>query len=166
MSPRRWPVLRLVFSSPLTDARREALLLDVDDCAVSALDEDGDVVSLHFPSPAPHSGAAWERFIPRNEMDIAVTNAGAAVRFNGDAVDFARIAIGAVAPTALLVREAADALIGKPLTEDTIKAAGEAAKAAARPIDDMRGSIKQRKHLSSILVQRTLRKAAERARGN
>jgi carbon-monoxide dehydrogenase medium subunit len=129
--------------------------------------QDGEfVVSLQFPSPAPHSGAAWERFIPRNEMDIAVTNAAAAVRFNGDVVDFARIAIGAVAPTALLVREAADALVGKPLSEETIKAAGEAAKAAARPIDDMRGSIKQRKHLSSVLVQHTLRKAAERARGN
>lgn len=124
------------------------------------------VVSLHFPSPAPHSGAAWERFIPRNEMDIAVTNAGVAVRFEGDVVADARVCIGAVAPTALLVQEAADAIIGKPLTEETILACGEAAKAAARPIDDMRGSIKQRKHLSSILVQHMLRKAAERARGN
>ena len=123
------------------------------------------VVSLHFPSPAPNSGTAWERFIPRNEMDIAVTNAGAYLRFDGQNVSDARIAIGAVAPTCLLVREAAEALIGKPLSEDTIKAAGEAAKAAARPIDDMRGSIKQRKHLSAVLVERTLRVAAERARG-
>lgn len=129
--------------------------------------QDGEfVVSLQFPPPAPHSGAAWERFIPRNEMDIAVTNAGVAVRMNGDVVEWARVCIGAVAPTALLVQEAADAIVGKPLTEETILACGEAAKAAARPIDDMRGSIKQRKHLSSVLVQRMLRKAAERARGN
>jgi xanthine dehydrogenase FAD-binding subunit len=123
------------------------------------------VVSMHFPSPAPNSGTAWERFIPRNEMDIAVTNAGAYLRFDGQDVSDARIAIGAVAPTCLLVREAAEALVGKPLTEETIEAAGEAAKAAARPIDDMRGSIKQRKHLSAVLVERTLRVAAERARG-
>ncbi|HWO74103.1 MAG TPA: xanthine dehydrogenase family protein subunit M [Dehalococcoidia bacterium] len=123
------------------------------------------VVSLHFPSPAPTSGAAWQRFIPRNEMDIAVTNAASYVRFEGDIVTSARIAIGAVAPTCLLVKEAADALVGKPLTEETIKAAGEAAKAAARPINDMRGTIKQRKHLSAVLVERTLREAARRARG-
>ena len=65
----------------------------------------------------------------------------------------------------LVVTDAADALVGKPLTDETIEAAGEAAKAAARPIDDMRGSIKQRKHLSAVLVERTLREAARRARG-
>ena len=98
-------------------------------------------------------------------MDIAVANAAAAVRLDGDTVSWARIAIGAVAPTPLLVDGAAAALVGKPLTEETIKAAGAAAKAAASPIDDMRGSIKQRKHLSAVLVERTLRAAQGRARG-
>lgn len=124
------------------------------------------VVSLHFPTPAPHSGAAWERFIPRNEMDIAVVNSGVAVRFNGDVVEWAKVCLGAVGPTIIMADEAAAAIVGKPLTEETILACGEAAKAAARPIDDMRGSIKQRKHLSSVLTQHMLRKAAERARGN
>lgn len=123
------------------------------------------VVSLHFPSPAPNSGAAWERFIPRNEMDIAVTNAASYVRFEGANVSAARFALGAVAPTCLFVQEAADAIIGKPLTDETIAAAAAAMKAAARPIEDMRGTIKQRKHLSAVLTERTLRKAAERARG-
>jgi xanthine dehydrogenase FAD-binding subunit len=126
------------------------------------------VVTLDFPPPAPRSGAAWQRFIPRNEMDIAVVNAGCSIQYQGNNVETigaAKIAIGAVGPTVLLVKEAADALIGKPLTDETIKAAAEAAKAAARPIDDMRGSIKQRKHLSAVLVERTLREAARRAEG-
>lgn len=123
------------------------------------------VVSISFPAPRPNAGAAWERFIPRNEMDIAVTNAASHIQLDGGAVSWARIAIGAVAPTPLLVHEAADALIGKPLTDETIAAAAAAAKAAARPIDDMRGSIKQRKHLAGVLVERTIRKAAERASG-
>jgi xanthine dehydrogenase FAD-binding subunit len=123
------------------------------------------VVSISFPSPAPNSGAAWQRFIPRNEMDIAVVNAASYVRFEGDNVTSARIAIGAVAPTCLLVNEAADALTGKPISDETIKAAGEAAKAAARPIEDMRGTIKQRKHLTAVLVERTLREAVARAKG-
>jgi carbon-monoxide dehydrogenase medium subunit len=123
------------------------------------------VVSLHFPPPAANSGGAWQRFIPRNEMDIAVVNAGSYVQLDGDNVVDARVAIGAVAPTCLLVAESAAALTGKPLSDETIKAAAEAAKEAARPIDDMRGSIKQRKHLTAVLVERTLHEAARRARG-
>ncbi len=64
-----------------------------------------------------------------------------------------------------LTQTALAAIVGKPLTEETIKAAGAAAKAAASPIDDMRGSIKQRKHLAAVLVERTLRAAHNRARG-
>jgi carbon-monoxide dehydrogenase medium subunit len=122
------------------------------------------VVSLRFPAPAPASGAAWQRFIPRNEMDIAVANAAAYVRLEGEMVRDARIAIGAVAPTPLLVDEAAAALIGRPLTDESIAAAAAAAKAAARPIDDMRGSVRQRQHLAAVLTERTLRQAISRAR--
>ncbi len=120
------------------------------------------IVSLHFPHPAAHSGSAWERFIPRNEMDIAVCNSATYLVMDGDTVREARIALGAVGPKVFMVPT--DALVGKPLTDETIAAAGEAARATATPIDDMRGSIKQRKHLSSVLTMRTIRHAAERAR--
>jgi carbon-monoxide dehydrogenase medium subunit len=127
---------------------------------------DGEfVVNITFPAPAANSGAAWQRFIPRNEMDIAVVNAGTYVRFEGTNVAAARCSIGAVGPTVIYVQGVEDAIKGKPLSEETIKAAGQAAKDAARPIDDMRGSIKQRKHLSAVLVERTLREAARRALG-
>lgn len=122
------------------------------------------VVTIHFPPPAPQSGAQFLRFIPRNEMDIAVTNAATQLRVDGDRVSWARVALGAVAPTPLLVAEAAEALVGQPLSDASIAAAAAAAKAAARPIDDMRGSIKQRKHLAAVLTERTIRGAAERAR--
>ena len=123
------------------------------------------LVSLHFPPPAPNSGAHFLRFIPRNEMDIAVVNAASQVRLDGDVVTWARVSIGATAPIPLLVQKAADALVGKPLTDASIAAAAAAARAAARPIDDMRGTIKQRKHLAAVLTERTLRAAADRARG-
>ena len=122
------------------------------------------LVSLHFPPPAPNSGAAFLRFIPRNEMDIAVVNAATHLRFDGDTVAWARVSIGATAPTPLLVPEAAAALVGRPLSDDSIAAAAAASKAAARPIDDMRGSIKQRKHLAAVYTQRTIAIAADRAR--
>jgi CO/xanthine dehydrogenase FAD-binding subunit len=121
------------------------------------------LVSISFPPPAPKSGAQFLRFIPRNEMDIAVVNAATQLRFDGETVSWARVSIGATAPIPLLVAEAADALMGGPLNEETIAAAAAASKAAARPIDDMRGSIKQRKHLAAVFTERTIRGAAERA---
>ena len=123
------------------------------------------VVSIRFPAPEAGSGARFLRFIPRNEMDIAVCNAASAVKMDGGTVRWARVSIGAVAPTPLLVGAAADALVGNPLNEATIAAAAEASREAATPIDDMRGSIRQRKHLAAVLTKRTLEQAGARARG-
>ena len=125
---------------------------------------DGEfAVALHFPPPAEGSGARFLRFIPRNEMDIAVTNAATSLTIADGVVTDARVAIGAVAPTPLLVADAAAALIGQALSDDTIEAAAAASRAAANPIDDMRGSIRQRRHLAGVLTERTIRDAAERA---
>lgn len=125
------------------------------------------LVSFLFPDPGPRSGSRYLRFIPRNEMDIAIVGAGASVTLSEDLSTFvkARIALGAVAPTPLYVPEAGAALVGKPVNEDSIALAAEAAREAARPIDDMRGSTEQRKHLSAVLTARALRDAVARARG-
>lgn len=130
--------------------------------------QDGELlVALTFPAPKPNSGAAFERFIPRNEMDIAVVNAAANVTLSADGSTFesARIALGAVAPTPLFVKAAGDALAGKPVSEETIAAAAAAASAAAKPITDMRGSAAQRTHLAGVLTKRVINKAIERAKG-
>lgn len=126
------------------------------------------LVQMKVPPPKPRSGFFFNRFIPRNEMDIAVVNAGARIELadDGETITGAKVAIGAVAPTPLVVPAAAEALIGKPANEETFAAAGEAAAEAARPIADMRGSIPQRKHLAKVLTIRALRGAHERAKEN
>ena len=107
------------------------------------------LISLHFPTPEPHSGAYYLRFIPRNEMDIAVVGVGVSVVLSDDHSRFvsARIALAAVAPTPLFVREAGDALAGQAVSDESIQKASEIAQAAARPISDMRGTAEYRTHL-------------------
>lgn len=125
------------------------------------------LVTLKFPKPSENFGAAYERFIPRNEMDIAVAGVAVSVELSQDkkTIQQARIALASVAPTPLLVKEAADAIIGKSADDEAaIAAAGEAASRAAKPIADMRGTIEQRKHLVNVLTKRMIKKAVERAR--
>lgn len=124
------------------------------------------MVSLHFPAPKPNSGAHYMRFIPRNEMDIAVAGAGVSVVLDNGNFASARVALASVAPTPLFVKEAGDALAGQPVNDESIQRAAEIAKQAAKPIDDMRGTQRYRKHLCEVLTRRALHIAVERARGN
>lgn len=124
------------------------------------------LVRMLLPSPSPRSGSAYLRFIPRNEMDIAVVGVASQVQLDpsGQVVESARIALAAVAPTPVLAEEAGQWLSGKPATEATYLEAGERAKSSASPIDDKRGTAEYRTHLVGVLTKRTLAQAAERAR--
>ena len=125
------------------------------------------LVSINFPPPVAHSGANYLRFIPRNEMDIAVAGVGTSVVLDSSGQNFvsARISLASVAPTPVLARDAGDSLAGKPVSEATIQEASEKAMADAKPINDMRGTIRQRTHLIGVLTRRTLNTAIQRARG-
>ena len=123
------------------------------------------LVRFRFPAPKPNAGAAYLRFIPRNEMDIAVVGAGVSVQLDAAKTKCtsARIAIAAVAPTPLLVPDAGAALVGA-LSEQLIEKAASLAQAAARPISDMRGDADYRRHLVGVLVKRALAIAIDRAK--
>jgi carbon-monoxide dehydrogenase medium subunit len=122
------------------------------------------LTAIEFPPPAKHSGSHYQRFIPRNEMDIAVVGAGVWLRLDGSKIAEGRIALGAVAPTPLFAVEASKFLEGKPATEETYKQAGDLARKIAKPISDMRGPAEYRVHLVGVLVARSLALAMERAR--
>jgi carbon-monoxide dehydrogenase medium subunit len=116
------------------------------------------------PRPAPGSADAYLRFTPRAEMDIAVVGAAASVTLGPDGrCSAARVALGAAAERALLVPAAAEALVGTRLEPEALARAAEAARAAARPIDDKRGTAAFRRHVAGVLVRRALERAAARA---
>jgi carbon-monoxide dehydrogenase medium subunit len=124
------------------------------------------LVGFEIPRPAARSADAYLRFIPRTEMDIAVVGAGVAVALDANgACTQARVALGAVAPTALVVPEAVAALVGSRGDDAALARAAEAASAAARPIADKRGTVEFRRRISGVLVKRAAAAAFERARG-
>lgn len=122
------------------------------------------VVFVTLPARAKGSGDAYLRLIPRTEMDIAVVGCGVALTLAGKTCTAARVALGAVAPTVLLVEAAGKALIGSELGPDAVEAAAAACRAACKPIDDKRGTIAYRTKIAGVLLARTLTIAAERAR--
>jgi len=130
----------------------------------TTLKSDEVLVSLHFPPPKSGSGVRYIRFIPRNEMDIAVAGVGVSVELADGAFKAARVSLASVAPTPLFVKEAGDALVGKPVTSESIQVAADIARDSAKPISDMRGTIEFRKHLCEVLTRRALGTAVERAK--
>ena len=122
------------------------------------------LIALRVPRPAGRTSDAYLRLIPRSEMDIAVVGAAVSVTLDANGVcRSARVAIGAVAPTALLVPEAAKALVGSSLDAASLKRAAEAASTAARPIGDKRGTAGYRRTVAGVLTRRAAAMAAGRA---
>lgn len=125
------------------------------------------LVALHIPPSRKNTGAHYLRFIPRNEMDIAVVGVGAFVELANRRKEFkqVRIALASVAPTPVFARQASDLLVGREVNDEAIAEVAEAAKAAAKPISDMRGTAEYRIHLVGVLTKRALNGAVSRARG-
>ena len=133
----------------------------------TALQEKDILVNVFIAAPPANSGARFLRFIPRNEMDIAVANAAAYVELDDSGQKFqsARISIGSVAPTPLYVEAAGAALAGKAVNDESILNAAQIARDAASPIEDMRGTVEHRLQLVETLTKRVLNDAVKRARG-
>ena len=128
--------------------------------------EKGEIVeSITLPAPAKKSGDAYLRFIPRTEMDIAVVGVGISLTLKKGVIDSARVSLGAVAPTPLLVKAAAKVIIGTKLDDAALDALAAACSAACDPIDDKRGTIEYRERVAGVLAKRTAKIAYERAGG-
>jgi CO/xanthine dehydrogenase FAD-binding subunit len=132
----------------------------------NALQEGEFLLGVKFAMPKASTKDAYLRFTPRTEMDIAVAGVGVRVSVENGICTDARVAIGAVAPTALLVPGAADALIGRSLDEAALAAAGQACKDSASPISDKRGTAEYRQKVVAVLCKRAIAIAHKRALEN
>lgn len=126
----------------------------------------GEVISaLHLPARGALGGDAYQRFIPRTEMDIAVVGCAVNLRLDGDVISEARVVLGAVAPTAVLVPEASAAIIGTTLDDASLASLATSASAASRPISDKRGTAEFRTEVAGVLARRVAVTAYARAKG-
>lgn len=125
------------------------------------------IVSFLLPERAPHSGDCYLRLTPRTEMDIAIVGAGVNLTLDDSGTcTAARVALGAVAPTPLLVKECADALVGTKVDDAALTKMGEAASAACNPISDKRGTKEYRIKTAAVIARRAAERALERAKAN
>lgn len=126
----------------------------------------GEVIeAITLPKRPPKSGDAYLRFTPRTEMDIAVVSAGISLTLERGVVKTARVVLGAVAPTAIVVSAAARAIVGTKLDDAALDKLAKACSAACNPIDDKRGTIEYRTKVAGVLAKRAAKIAFQRAGG-
>lgn len=122
------------------------------------------ILEIKLPARPARSGDAYLRSIPRTEMDIAVVGCGVSLILNADGTCAqAHVALGAVAPTALLVEAAGAALVGRRLDQEALDRLDAAARAACKPIDDKRGTVEYRTRIAGVLARRAVAIAWQRA---
>jgi carbon-monoxide dehydrogenase medium subunit len=123
------------------------------------------IEAIILPARPPRSGDAYLRFTPRTEMDIAVVSAAISLTLLRGVVKSARVVLGAVAPTAVLVPKAAKAIIGTKLDDAALEKLAAACSEACNPIDDKRGTIEYRTKVAGVLAKRAAKIAYQRAGG-
>ena len=127
--------------------------------------EKGEILKeLVLPAPSNNTASAYLRFIPRNEMDIAVAGVGSLIELNPSTkvVTKARIALASVAPTPVRAYAAEEFLEGTVIDALAIDKTADLAVDSAVPITDVRGSAEYRKELIRVLTKRTLNICLER----
>ena len=132
----------------------------------TGMQPDEMLVSIQFPALQPNDRGTFLKLGLRQAQAIAVVNVAVVLGFEDDRISRARIALGSVAPTIVRASEAEESLVGRPLTPYTAARAGELSAAAAKPIDDIRGSADYRRAMVRVLTVRALHQLRESSERN
>jgi xanthine dehydrogenase FAD-binding subunit len=128
------------------------------------------VTGFRLPVAVPSEGASFYKLVNRAhpEHPMAISVASVATRLRLDAngrVGFARVVVGAVAPTPVRAMDAEAALLGQPPTAERVAEAAALVARVARPIDDVRASAAYRRDVLPALALTAFGRAVARARG-
>ena len=130
----------------------------------TSLADDEFIQEFRFPTPKPGQADAYLRFIPRNEMDIAVVGVAANITVDASGTcTAAKVALGAIGPVVVIADKIAALLVGTKLDEATLAKAGEMASGLGTPISDKRGTAEFRHRIAGVLTRRVIKIAATRA---
>ena len=132
----------------------------------TVLDNGEMLVSLKFPKREINSSDAYLRMTPRTEMDIAVVGCGVNITFENNVCTAARVSLGAVAPTPLLIKEASKIMIGSDLNSEILDEVSKICMDLCDPIDDKRGTIDYRTKVAGVLFKRATLTTIDRIKGN
>ena len=132
----------------------------------TVLDNGEMLVSLKFPKREINSSDAYLRMTPRTEMDIAVVGCGVNITFENNVCTAARVSLGAVAPTPLLINEASKIMIGSDLNSEILDKVSKICMDSCDPIDDKRGTIDYRTKVAGVLFKRATLTTIDRIKGN
>ena len=124
------------------------------------------LVSLKFPKREKSSSDAYLRMTPRTEMDIAVVGCAVNITLDNNICTSARVSLGAVAPTPLLIEEASKIMVGTDLNSEVLDKVADLCMQACNPINDKRGTIDYRTKVSGVLFKRSVLIAINRIKGN
>jgi carbon-monoxide dehydrogenase medium subunit len=132
----------------------------------TVLDNGEMLVSLKFPKREINSSDTYLRMTPRTEMDIAVVGCGVNITFENNVCTAARVSLGAVAPTPLLIKEASKIMVGSNLNSEILDKVSNICMDLCNPIDDKRGTIDYRTKVAGVLFKRATLTTIDRIKGN
>jgi CO/xanthine dehydrogenase FAD-binding subunit len=124
------------------------------------------LTEIRFPVSPKGAGMSFQRLGRRKGCTLSVVNAAAYLELDGDTCRQARLALGAVAPTPLRMKDAEEMLKGRRLSQRLIEEAASACHKLVSPVDDVRASAEYRREMSCVLIRRALNEAWHGARRN
>jgi len=128
----------------------------------TAINEDEILTGIFISALPANTSSAYFKYQLRDASALAVVGAAAALTLNNGKIEKATVAIGASAPTPVIIEDAGEYLLGKEPTNENFAKAGEMAANGVKPITDIRGSEEYRRDLAGVLTVRALKKSLER----
>jgi len=116
------------------------------------------LTSLSFPEPEGSWGGVFFKLGKRKAQAISIVNGAVQIRVDDTRSRFkdARIALGAVAPTVLRIREAEESLMDREISCENIKKAAEIVRSKISPITDVRATAEYRREVSGNLFMQAV----------